>query len=451
MNLIDAGVLAAARHRPDLRRARRLPRAGARPRRRRRRVRRWRCCLRRCSATSWRSSSSRCGRSSTMVGLGAFVIVGEAARCRGRDDDEPRPLEERPAAARRGGRRGGRRGTRRSSWSGSSAACSRPGMAPSLAPRPRDSVALRIAGERLPRADDRGRPAASHCSTRPVCHRCSRGFEPAPAPPVDLPRRCRGPRAGRVRDRQHRAHREHGLRRRARRSAAASSSRRPTWSPTRTSSRAATTTTVTIGGAVHRRRSWSPSIPTPTSPCSSVPDARAPALQLSETAPTRGTTGVALGYPGGGELTVTPAGVTAALRVGRPEHLRRGLNERSVVEMTAQIRRGNSGGPLVIAPGVVGGVVFGASRAATRRRLRDRFRPGARAASARPSARRRPSTPAPACRLPPCPGHDPPRSPSSAHTRCASRTPSTPSPRPSAAPGAAWRSVARSSASIRSA
>ena len=32
--------------------------------------------------------------------------------------------------------------------------------------------------------------------------------------------------------------------------------------------------------------------------------------------------------------------------------------------MTAQIRRGNSGGPLVIAPGVVGGVVFGASRAA---------------------------------------------------------------------------------------
>ena len=34
----------------------------------------------------------------------------------------------------------------------------------------------------------------------------------------------------------------------------------------------------------------------------------------------------------------------------------------SVVEVTAEIRRGNSGGPLVVAPGVVGGVVFGASR-----------------------------------------------------------------------------------------
>ena len=31
--------------------------------------------------------------------------------------------------------------------------------------------------------------------------------------------------------------------------------------------------------------------------------------------------------------------------------------------MRAEIRRRNSGGPLMVAPGVVGGVVFGASRA----------------------------------------------------------------------------------------
>jgi S1-C subfamily serine protease len=36
--------------------------------------------------------------------------------------------------------------------------------------------------------------------------------------------------------------------------------------------------------------------------------------------------------------------------------------DRSVVEILAEIRQGNSGGPLVIAPGVVGGVVFGASQ-----------------------------------------------------------------------------------------
>jgi S1-C subfamily serine protease len=32
--------------------------------------------------------------------------------------------------------------------------------------------------------------------------------------------------------------------------------------------------------------------------------------------------------------------------------------------MHAAIRRGNSGGPLIVAPGVVGAVVFGASRTA---------------------------------------------------------------------------------------
>jgi S1-C subfamily serine protease len=33
-----------------------------------------------------------------------------------------------------------------------------------------------------------------------------------------------------------------------------------------------------------------------------------------------------------------------------------------VVELRASIHRGNSGGPLVVEPGVVGGIVFGASR-----------------------------------------------------------------------------------------
>ena len=59
---------------------------------------------------------------------------------------------------------------------------------------------------------------------------------------------------------------------------------------------------------------------------------------------------------------MTAASVTSSYRIGGPDIYGQGLNERSVVEMTSQIRRGNSGGPLVVEPGMVGGVVFGASR-----------------------------------------------------------------------------------------
>ncbi|MDQ2689224.1 MAG: trypsin-like peptidase domain-containing protein, partial [Chloroflexota bacterium] len=95
-----------------------------------------------------------------------------------------------------------------------------------------------------------------------------------------------------------------------------------------------------------------------------VAGASAPALQLSPTPPARGTAGAALGYPGGGGLTVTSAGVTATYEIPGPNIYGEGQFTRNVIEMRAEIRRGNSGGPLVVAPGVVGGVVFGASRTA---------------------------------------------------------------------------------------
>lgn len=93
-----------------------------------------------------------------------------------------------------------------------------------------------------------------------------------------------------------------------------------------------------------------------------VPGAGAQPLQLASTTPTRGTTGVALGYPGGGELTVTSAGVTASHDISGPDIYGQGSYERSVVELRSAIRRGNSGGPLVIEAGLVGGIIFGASR-----------------------------------------------------------------------------------------
>jgi S1-C subfamily serine protease len=95
-----------------------------------------------------------------------------------------------------------------------------------------------------------------------------------------------------------------------------------------------------------------------------VHGASAPALRLLAEPPQRGTSAAAVGYPGGGALTVAPAAITATHQVPGPDIYGEGQHLRSVVEMRAAIQRGNSGGPLVVAPGVVGGVVFGASRIA---------------------------------------------------------------------------------------
>jgi S1-C subfamily serine protease len=94
-----------------------------------------------------------------------------------------------------------------------------------------------------------------------------------------------------------------------------------------------------------------------------VPGVEIAPLTLSGTVPARGSTGVALGFPGGGDLVVTPAAVTANHRFGGPDiYGNGGSPERTVLELRSQIRRGDSGGPLVVEPGIVGGVIFGASR-----------------------------------------------------------------------------------------
>ena len=95
-----------------------------------------------------------------------------------------------------------------------------------------------------------------------------------------------------------------------------------------------------------------------------APGASVPALTLSSETPARGTTGVALGYPGGGPLTFSAAAVTANHQVSGPNIYGEGSYPHSVVEIRADIRQGSSGGPLVVAPGVVGGVVVGESRPA---------------------------------------------------------------------------------------
>ena len=235
------------------------------------------------------------------------------------------------------------------------------GMAPSLGAAARDSVALRVVAERLPAPTVVAGQLLALLDTTGLPPLFA-GFEPAPAPPVDLPP-----------DAEARALAQSAIASTARIASVGCGEGQAVGSgffvsPTHVVTNAhvvagGSETTVTVGGSVHRAIVVAFD-PNADLALLNVPDAAAPALVLSTSVPARGLTGVALGYPGGGDLTVTPAAVTASFRAGGPNIYGEGLSERSVVEMTAEIRRGNSGGPLVIAPGTVGGVVFGASRAA---------------------------------------------------------------------------------------
>ena len=235
------------------------------------------------------------------------------------------------------------------------------GMAPSLSGAARDSVALRFVTERLPPPTAVAGRLLALLDTTDIPQLFA-GFEPTPAAPVALPA-----------DADASALAQSALASTARISSTGCGAGLAVGSgffvsPTNVVTNAhvvagGSDTTVTIGGSVHDATVVAFD-PDADLALLSVPGAGAPALRLSEAPPTRGTAGVALGYPGGGELTTTPAAVTASYRAGGPNIYGDGIGERSVVEMTAQIQRGNSGGPLVIGPGVVGAVIFGASRVA---------------------------------------------------------------------------------------
>jgi S1-C subfamily serine protease len=93
-----------------------------------------------------------------------------------------------------------------------------------------------------------------------------------------------------------------------------------------------------------------------------APDVRATPLRFAVASPARGTEAAALGHPGGGPLVVLPAAVTDVYRAeGRDLSGSRPVT-RNIVELTAAIDRGDSGGPLILPDGTVGGLVFAESR-----------------------------------------------------------------------------------------
>ena len=93
-----------------------------------------------------------------------------------------------------------------------------------------------------------------------------------------------------------------------------------------------------------------------------APDLQAVPLRFAASDPDRGTVGAALGYPGGGSLTVVPAAVTGAYSATGRDIYDDAIVTRRVLELRAQIDRGDSGGPFVLPDGTVGGLIFAEAR-----------------------------------------------------------------------------------------
>lgn len=86
-----------------------------------------------------------------------------------------------------------------------------------------------------------------------------------------------------------------------------------------------------------------------------------PVLPISADIQPRGTATVALGFPGDGGLTASPAGVLGTTNALGRNIYNEGLTSRDIYQLSADINPGNSGGPLVLPNGTVVGVVFAKS------------------------------------------------------------------------------------------
>lgn len=91
-------------------------------------------------------------------------------------------------------------------------------------------------------------------------------------------------------------------------------------------------------------------------------DLDAPALAFSDHEPSRGAIGATFGYPGGGSAAVQPATVAAVYNATGLDLSGNARVTRRIIELRAKIEPGDSGGPLLLEDGSVGGVVFAESK-----------------------------------------------------------------------------------------
>jgi S1-C subfamily serine protease len=93
-----------------------------------------------------------------------------------------------------------------------------------------------------------------------------------------------------------------------------------------------------------------------------APDLDAAPLTLADDSPSRGEPAAALGFTGGGRQRVVPAAVSRTLEALGRDIYGRATVPRSVIEMHADVAPGDSGGPVMLADGTVGGMTFSESR-----------------------------------------------------------------------------------------
>lgn len=93
-----------------------------------------------------------------------------------------------------------------------------------------------------------------------------------------------------------------------------------------------------------------------------APGLGARALRFAATDPVRGDLGAALGYAGGGPLVVMPAAVSGSYSATGRDIYGQGQVTRKILELRAGVDPGDSGGPLILEDGTIGGLVFAESR-----------------------------------------------------------------------------------------
>ena len=85
-------------------------------------------------------------------------------------------------------------------------------------------------------------------------------------------------------------------------------------------------------------------------------------LHLASHLPAVEAVGATVGYPNGGPATIEPAGVTATYIAEGLDITGSAKVRREIVELRAVVQPGDSGGPLLLTDGEVGGVVFAESK-----------------------------------------------------------------------------------------
>lgn len=93
-----------------------------------------------------------------------------------------------------------------------------------------------------------------------------------------------------------------------------------------------------------------------------APRLGATALRFATVEPTRGMLAAAIGFPGGGSLSIVPAAISGRYDAEGLDLTGTRRVVRRILELRAEIERGDSGGPLILADGTVGGVIFAESR-----------------------------------------------------------------------------------------